>query len=272
MTVERDESGRRSVQVEILVPGTPEEVWAAVATGPGVSAWFCPSEIEERVGGSLICHIGPGMDADGTVTAWDPPRRFAAEGPGPGPNAPPMATEWTVEPRSGGACLVRVEHSLFASTDDWDDQLEGTESGWPYFFGILHLYLDHFRGRPASIVRAMGTTSGTVREVWDTLTAALGIAGSSGSERWSSPPSTVPPLAGAVERIVEEKQPYALLRLDDPLPGIAAPSVFAAGDQVMITLGIYLYGDHAAEVAARDEPLWQAWMTDLFPRGHLDLS
>ena len=154
MTVEHDESGRRSVQVEILVPGTPEEVWAAVATGPGVSAWFCPSEIEERVGGSLICHIGPGMDADGTVTAWDPPRRFAAEGPGPGPNAPPMATEWTVEPRSGGACLVRVEHSLFASTVDWDDQLEGTESGWPYFFGILHLYLDHFAGvRPRSSAR-----------------------------------------------------------------------------------------------------------------------
>ena len=118
MTVRRDESGRRSVQVETLVPGTPEEVWAAIATGPGISPWFCPSEIEERVGGSLCCHIGPGMDADGTVTAWDPPRRFAAEGPGPAPDAPPIATEWIVEPRAGGVCLVRVVDSLFASTDE----------------------------------------------------------------------------------------------------------------------------------------------------------
>jgi uncharacterized protein YndB with AHSA1/START domain len=120
MTVRVDEAGRRSVQIETLVPGTPEEVWAAIATGPGISPWFCPSEIEERVGGSLCCHIGPGMDADGTVTAWDPPRRFAADSPGPAPDAPPIATEWIVEPRAGGTCLVRVVHSLFASTDDVD--------------------------------------------------------------------------------------------------------------------------------------------------------
>ena len=85
MTVRRDKSGRRSVQVETLVPGTPEEVWAAIATGPGISAWFCPSEVEERVGGSVRCHIGPGMETDAAVTAWDPPRRLAADSPGPRP-------------------------------------------------------------------------------------------------------------------------------------------------------------------------------------------
>ena len=36
--------------------------------------------------------------------------------------------------------LSRV-YSLFASTDDWDNQLEGTESGWPGFFRILRIYL-----------------------------------------------------------------------------------------------------------------------------------
>jgi hypothetical protein len=30
---------RRSIQVEVEVPGTPEEVWQAIATGPGISAW-----------------------------------------------------------------------------------------------------------------------------------------------------------------------------------------------------------------------------------------
>src|SRR5262249_32168804 len=43
-------------------------------------------------------------------------------------------------PRGGGICVVRVVHSLFASTDDWDNQLEGTESGWPGFFRILRIY------------------------------------------------------------------------------------------------------------------------------------
>jgi hypothetical protein len=36
-------SGRRWVQVEVEVPGTPEEVWQAIATGPGISSWFVPT-------------------------------------------------------------------------------------------------------------------------------------------------------------------------------------------------------------------------------------
>src|SRR4051812_45796727 len=40
MSVKREASGRRSVQVEVEDPGTPEEVWQAIATGPGISSWF----------------------------------------------------------------------------------------------------------------------------------------------------------------------------------------------------------------------------------------
>src|SRR2546425_795851 len=43
MSVKKEASGRRSVQVEVEVPGTPEEVWQAIATGPGVSSWFVPT-------------------------------------------------------------------------------------------------------------------------------------------------------------------------------------------------------------------------------------
>ena len=50
MSVKKEASGRRSVQVEVEVPGTPEEVWQAIATGPGVSSWFVPTEFEERDG------------------------------------------------------------------------------------------------------------------------------------------------------------------------------------------------------------------------------
>ena len=35
MSVKKEASGRRSVQFEVEVPGTPEEVWQAIATGPG---------------------------------------------------------------------------------------------------------------------------------------------------------------------------------------------------------------------------------------------
>jgi hypothetical protein len=50
VSVKKEVSGRRSVQVEIEVPGTPEEVWQAIATGPGISSWFVPTEFKERDG------------------------------------------------------------------------------------------------------------------------------------------------------------------------------------------------------------------------------
>jgi uncharacterized protein YndB with AHSA1/START domain len=50
MSVKKEASGRRSVQVEVEVPGTAEEVWQAIATGPGISSWFVPGEFEERDG------------------------------------------------------------------------------------------------------------------------------------------------------------------------------------------------------------------------------
>ena len=51
MSIKKESSGRRSVQVEVEVPGTPEEVWKAISTGPGISAWFVPTKVEERLGG-----------------------------------------------------------------------------------------------------------------------------------------------------------------------------------------------------------------------------
>ena len=43
--------------------------------------------------------------------------------------------------------MVRVVHNWFASTDDWDDQMEGHTYGWVAFFRILRLYLASFRGQ-----------------------------------------------------------------------------------------------------------------------------
>src|SRR5207244_6798434 len=84
MGVKKESSGRRSVQVEVEVPGTPEEVWRAIATGPGISSWFVPTEFEERDGKpvAVTLNFGPGMESRSVVTAWDPPRMFAAEASG----------------------------------------------------------------------------------------------------------------------------------------------------------------------------------------------
>ncbi len=265
MSVKQEANGRRSVQVEFEVTGTPEEVWQAIATGPGISSWFVPAEFEERDGKPVAVKFkfGPDMVISGAVTAWDPPRKFAAEGEGMG-GSPPMATEWSVEARAGGVCRVRMVNSLFASTDEWDNQLEGATSGWAGFLNILRLYLTHFRGQRSAIMQITAPATGTDAEAWEALTSALGVKGLSVGQRWTTP-AGVSPLGGVVELLTED--PYdALLRLDKPGPGIAAlGAVTYPGGQGVVAMNLYMYGDQAAATVARETPLWQAWFQERFP-------
>jgi uncharacterized protein YndB with AHSA1/START domain len=188
MSIKHDPSGHRSIQAEAEVPGSPEEVWEAIATGPGISSWFYPTNVEEQVGGTLRYHTDSQMDhVPAKVTAWDPPHRFRHEGRDCGVDGPPTATEWTIEARAGGSCLVRVVHSLFASTDDWDDQLKNFEAGWPQALAILGLYLTHFRGQRATIVRAYGEMDGSVEETWNAMSGALASGGLAPGDSMGAP-------------------------------------------------------------------------------------
>jgi uncharacterized protein YndB with AHSA1/START domain len=265
MSVKKEASGRRSVQVEVEVPGTPEEVWQAIATGPGISSWMVPAEFEEQGGKpvAVTLNFGPGMEFRAPVTAWKPPQKWASRSDGVVPGSPPMATEWSVEARGGGICIVRIVQSLFASTDDWDNQLEAAGYGWPGFLRALRIYLRHFRGQRSTIMQFVVPVPGTEAEAWETLTAAVGVKGVSVGQRWTAP-AGVPAFSGVAEYVAES--PYdALLRLDKPGPGIAALGAFNCGGPSMVALNFYLYGDQAAGTVANETPLWQAWFQQRFP-------
>jgi len=266
MSVKQTASGQRSVEVEVEVPGTPQEVWHAIATGPGISSWFVPTSFSGLDSNgrpaTVTMNFGAGLVATSAVTDWDPPRLFAAQGEGWG-GSPPIATQWQLEARAGGGCVVRVVHSLVASTDEWDPQLEATESGWPGFFRTLRIYLAHFRGQPSALLQLMAPVAAPEAQAWAQLTTAMGVQGLGVGQHWTTP-AGMPAHSGVLEYLAE--QPYdALLRLGPPSPGVAALGVFNSGGPSMVALNIYLYGDLAAETAAREAPLWQAWMEQQYP-------
>lgn len=267
MSVKQEASGRRSVQIEFEVPGTPEDVWQAIATGPGISSWFVPAEFEERDGKpvAMKLNFGPGMEPRSEVTLWDPPRRFALKADGWLPGSPPIANEWSVETRGGGICVVRIVQSLFASTDDWDMQLESAKGGLASFLEILRLYLTHFRGQRSTIMKWMVPVAGTEADAWRALTSALGLKGLRVGQRLTTP-AGVPALSGVVEYVTE--RPYdALLRLDKPGPGVAAlgAASFPGAPGSMVAMNLYLYGDQGAGTVAHETPRWDAWFQERFP-------
>jgi uncharacterized protein YndB with AHSA1/START domain len=267
MSVKKEANGRRSVQIEVEVPGTPEEVWRAIATGPGISCWLVPTEIEERAGKpvAIKMNFGPGMEFASPLTAWNPPHKWAAESTGIIPGSPPIASEWSVEARAGGVCIVRMVQSLFASTDDWDNQLEAGVAAMEAFLRTLKLYLTHFRGLSSTPMKLMAPVAATEAEAWGALMESLGLKGVKVGQRWASPAKGgVPAFSGVVEFYSES--PYdALLRLDKPGPGVAALGAFNCGGPSMVALAFYMYGDQAPGTVARETPLWEAWFHKHFP-------
>jgi uncharacterized protein YndB with AHSA1/START domain len=258
----------RSIEVEVEVPGTPEQVWEAIATGPGIAAWFMPAEVEGREGGTISYDMGSGMEEGGVVTAWDPPRRFAGEEewqPQEDRPAATLATEFLVEARSGGTCVVRLVSSLFATGGDWEDELESMREGWQMFLGNLRLYLTHFAGERCSRIMASRPATGSMHDAWTELAGGLGITEAAEGERVAAA-GGAPPLAGHVERVIEGAHHRGLtLRTDAPAPGVALVFVNTWRNSAYAHVHAYLFGEAAPAVVTRDEQTWREWLEQRFP-------
>jgi uncharacterized protein YndB with AHSA1/START domain len=261
----RDSKEPRSIDLEVEVPGTPEEVWAAVASGPGITAWFVPAKVDGRVGGTVELDFGPLYGSEtARVTAWDPPRRFVAETAHEG--RPTFATEWLVEARDGGTCVVRLIQSGFGGGAEWDAEYDATEAGWRLFLFNLRLYLTYFPGQPCASVLVNGKAAGPVERAFGELAAALGLpAGARVGERVAATAPGAPSLAGVVERA----EPNMLtLLLEKPAPGVGFVAAEPTGDgSAYASVYAYLFGDGAQEAAARETPAVRAFMERHFPLG-----
>jgi uncharacterized protein YndB with AHSA1/START domain len=249
----------RSIELEVEVVGTPEEVWRAIATGPGISSWYVPHIVDEREGGAAVASFGPGpeMQIPGRVAAWDPPRRVVFDG---GEAAGGLAFEWLVEARDGGTCIVRLVNTGFGSGADWDDQYNGLSEGWQLFLLNLKLHLEHFGGQTATAQLPTAMWAGPREATWAALADQLGVPRSPAvGERIETSANDAPMLAGTVVDVA----PWRLaLVVDQPAPGTAILAVEGHGEQISVSVWSYLYGVDGAAAAKRDEPRWAKWLTD----------
>jgi uncharacterized protein YndB with AHSA1/START domain len=167
---------------EAEVPASPEQVWAAIATGPGIDSWFM-GHSEVLPGGTDT----GGTDTGGTVrtvfgeyapeldvTAWHPPWRFGYRS-AEAPDGRFIAYEFLVEGRGGGSTVLRAVTSGFIPGDDWADEYEAMTAGGDAYFSTLVEYLTHFSGRYAVPVTAFGPPTTDWERDRALLCAALGL-------------------------------------------------------------------------------------------------
>ncbi|MEO5665857.1 MAG: SRPBCC domain-containing protein [Nocardioides sp.] len=156
----------------VELSATPEQVWAAIATADGISAWMVPTRLDPQIGGAVSFDHG-GLRSTGVITAYTPNQRLAYEEPWPMTEEmrewaadtaghevtdeeleliSPIATEFLIEAASGGSCILRVVSSSYGSGADWENEyFADMVAGWgevPFgpdeqtpWFGNLTSYL-----------------------------------------------------------------------------------------------------------------------------------
>lgn len=146
----RDRAEHRAEHRRALA-ATAEQVWDAIATAEGISAWMVPTRLDPQLGGDVSFEHG-GFRSTGVITAYTPPQRFAYEEPWPMTeemrdwvvataghevtdeelaSLSPIATELLIEAASGGSCILRVVTSAYGSGADWENEyFSEMVAGW----------------------------------------------------------------------------------------------------------------------------------------------
>jgi uncharacterized protein YndB with AHSA1/START domain len=240
----------RTIDLSIEVPGTPEEVWTAIATGPGITSWFVPAELEERDGGEVRHDFGEMGSDTGRVVAWDAPRRLVLEGHAS--NGGVLAFEWLVEAKGGDACVVRLVTSGFGPGEEWDGDFDGMSAGWLLFLENLRLHLTHFRGGRATTAVPLAMVAGDNARAWKELCGAFGVDPSLAA----GDAVQVGPWAARVEHVTAAPavRHCSFVFADGRGTGMLAAE--GNGDQVVLSGYAYFYGDEAAASAEAWRAAW----------------
>jgi uncharacterized protein YndB with AHSA1/START domain len=227
------------------VDATVEEVWQAIATGPGIDSWYMGrTEVAE---GTVRTVFG-GFTPESPVTAAEPGKRFAYAMPA-APDGRFIAFDFLIEGRAGGSTSLRLVTNGFLPGDDWAEEFEAMSKGGALYFRTLVEYLNHFAGRTAIPVTAFGPPVDDWGRAWTRLGEELGldraaregdrvtIDGASGTVYFANEPTVGIRTADGIFRFVQGFHG----------PMIAMHNLFAP-----------------AADGAQAEQFWQSWLARVF--------
>jgi pimeloyl-ACP methyl ester carboxylesterase/uncharacterized protein YndB with AHSA1/START domain len=242
------------VREEITLDAPPEQVWAAIATGPGIDSWFMGrSEIEGRAGGRCRWTMGDQV-GESTVTEWDPPHRFAYRGD-PNPDGTFMAFEYLVEGRGGAGTVLRFVHSGLLG-DDWSTEYDALTVGDRMYLRKLAAYLARFPGRTSTFAMMLaGPRMPEADRLWSAVSRALGVTGT---------PAEGDPVRVAIDGLAPVDGVVEYANLPHYLVVRAADGLytFMRGMHDTAVVELHAFGDIDQK---ETEAAWQAWLGTLSP-------
>jgi uncharacterized protein YndB with AHSA1/START domain len=140
----------RIIRVEMRTNATPEQIYQAWADPEKIAHWFPDKAEGQAEPGATITWIFDKFNyrVPYEVLVADPEKRFAIRwNPPPGMN--PGILEITIA-KEGGETVMRLVNSGFREGAEWNDEYEGTDSGWRMAVALLKHYAENYYGTPRS--------------------------------------------------------------------------------------------------------------------------
>ena len=239
---------------------SPEQVWAAIATGPGISAWFVPTEVVAR--GEIRQDFGSGNVATGQVSAYEPGGRFRY---GARPEAAERArgtlsSSWSRPATAAAPCCASCRAGSTTTPRGGRPSTTSLDTGWDLFFANLASLPRALRRASRSVgVTVMGWAEAlTPAEAWPVLYRALGLTDRPARRRRGAlTPDGPAPIEGVVDVSSDE---FLGVRSEHGAAPDRGRGQRRAAGSAPTTTSTASSCDGAAATSA-----WQTWLTRLFP-------
>ncbi len=185
--MEQTEAKTRTIEkvIEIQVP--MDVVWKAITDSDELTRWLpLDARTVPGKGGMIWYSWGPPYEGENEILVWDPPRhlklsdQWAEHSHGEKPREieagiPSHVTTDFYLQTERGKTVLRLVHSGFGRSADWDDEFDGTNRGWEFELMGLRHYLERHPGQSRKSVWARVKTGSGRKEVWEKLTSPGGI-------------------------------------------------------------------------------------------------
>ena len=198
----------RDIELSVELDASPEDVFRAVTEGTELAKWLAPeartTAPEGGKKGSIWISWGEGMSAEHEIEIFDPPKRIRHPSGKNGESKAELYADWSIEAREGGTTTLRLVHSGFSTSADWDDDFEAHARGWRLMMQNLRQYFAQHAGEPAVHLTFMSKVESSRPSLWTTLLGKHGLAASpkvGDPFRFTTPKGDV--LTGTVDFVTE---------------------------------------------------------------------
>lgn len=234
------------VRWERELPASPEVVWDAFTVHS--AGWLWHIEFEPKVGGAER-GLTPG---GGTVTVWDPARRFTTRSLADGDGFNELG--YVLEPRGRGTQVSYLHRGVLAD-DEYDVQLDACRQHTAFYSHSMSEYAQHFAGREPVYVEVDAPEAST-KGGFAVVRRALGLAPDAAvGDPVRLAPDGIPPIDATIDYLTPA---FLGVRTADALIRVYGRDLWGWP----VGVAMHLFADDADGPATTKT--WRTWLDGLF--------